>query len=181
MTPEALFPLEGSSVVDAGRGEPLMVRDDVRPGDVAAVTELASATGFFAAAEVAIAGELVEARLAQGLASGYRFVFAERAGRLEGYCCYGPVPLTQSSFDLYWIVVHPAAQRTGLGRRLLSTAETTALGLGGTAMYVDTSSRAQYTPTRLFYRRLGYRLAAEFPDFYAPGDGKVVFIKRLTS
>jgi hypothetical protein len=46
-------------------------------------------------------------------------------------------------------------------------------------MYVETSSRPQYGPTRTFYRRLGYRSAAELPDFYGPGDGQVIFAKQL--
>src|SRR5262245_49884926 len=106
MTPDALPPLEGWSAHDRDKEAPPTCRDDVRAGDAAKVMELVSTTGFFSAAEVAIAGELVDERLARGLASGYRFVFAERAARLERYCCYGPIPLTQSSFDLYWIVVH---------------------------------------------------------------------------
>jgi ribosomal protein S18 acetylase RimI-like enzyme len=154
-------------------------RDELRPSDPAAIRALAEATGFFSAEEVAIAGELAEARFGQGLASGYHFLLAEPEGRLDGYVCFGPIPLTRASFDLYWIVVHPSAQRRGLGRRLMAEAEAAIAGLGGSAVYVDTSTRPQYAPTRAFYRRLGYREAATFPDFYAPGDGKLVLVKRL--
>jgi D-alanine-D-alanine ligase len=174
--PESLAPLA------LLRGEPrpaLLLRDEPADGDRAAVRELTVATGFFSDEEVAVAVELVEARLAQGLASGYRFLFAERDGRLEGYVCYGPIALTKSSFDLYWIAVRPDLQRTGLGRRLMEAVEGRSRDLGATAMYVETSSRAQYEPTRAFYRRLGYRAAAELPDFYAPGDGQVIFTKQL--
>ena len=147
--------------------------------DAAGVRQLTSSTGFFSDEEVAVAVELVEARLSQGLASGYHFLFADRDGDLEGYVCYGPIPLTKASFDLYWIAVRPEAQRTGLGRRLMAAAEAEARALGGAAMYVETSSRPQYVPTRAFYRRLGYRPAAELPDFYGPGDGQVIFAKSL--
>ena len=51
--------------------------------------------------------------------------------------------------------------------------------LGGLKTALDTSGRADYTPTRGFYGRVGYDVAATFPDFYAPGDAKVVFTKRL--
>ncbi len=158
---------------------PLRFRDEPTGDDRAMVRALTAATGFFSAEEVAVAVELVEARLAQGLASGYRFLFAERYGRLDGYVCYGPIALTRSSFDLYWIAVRPDSQRTGLGRRLMEVAEGRARELGATAMYVETSSRPQYEPTRAFYRRLGYRPAAELPDFYGPGDGQVIFAKQL--
>jgi GNAT superfamily N-acetyltransferase len=171
--PESLAPL------GLLRGETLRLRDEPAAGDCAAVRALTSGTGFFSDDEVAVAVELVEARLAQGLASGYRFFFADGDGRLEGYVCYGPIALTKASFDLYWIAVRPDAQRTGLGRRLMEAAEAEARALGATTMYVETSSRPQYEPTRAFYRRIGYRSAAELPDFYGPGDGQVIFAKRL--
>ena len=171
--PESLAPL------GLLRGEALRLRDEPAEGDRAAVRALTSATGFFSDEEVAVAVELVEARLAQGLASGYRFLFADGDDGLDGYVCYGPIALTRSSFDLYWIAVRPDAQRTGLGRRLMEAAEAEARALGATSMYVETSSRPQYEPTRAFYQRIGYRSAAELPDFYGPGDGQAIFAKRL--
>jgi ribosomal protein S18 acetylase RimI-like enzyme len=174
--PESLAPL---SLLRGESRPPLPLRDEPTDRDRAAVRELAAATGFFSDEEVAVAVELVEARLTQGLASGYRFLFAERDGRLDGYVCYGPIALTKSSFDLYWIAVYPDAQRRGLGCRLMARAEAAAAALGGTCLYVETSSRPQYEPTRAFYRRLGYRLLAELPDFYGPGDGQAIFAKQL--
>ena len=174
--PESLVPL---APLSSETGVLPRFRDEPADGDRAAVRELTAATGFFSADEVAVAVELVETRLAQGLASGYRFLFADGESGLDGYVCYGPIALTRSSFDLYWIAVRPAVQQTGLGRRLMDGAEAVARELGATAMYVETSSRPQYEPTRTFYRRLGYRPAAELPDFYGPGDGQVIFAKQL--
>jgi hypothetical protein len=34
-------------------------------------------------------------------------------------------------------------------------------------------------PTHRFYERCGYRQAAFLEDFYAPGDGKVIFVRSL--
>jgi GNAT superfamily N-acetyltransferase len=174
--PESLAPL---ALLRSETRPPLGLRDEPMDGDRAAVRALTAATGFFSADEVAVAVELVEVHLAQGPASGYRFLFADGDDGLDGYVCYGPIALTRSSFDLYWIAVRPDAQRTGLGRRLMEAAESRARELGATTMYVETSSRPQYEPTRAFYRRLGYRPAAELPDFYGPGDGQVIFAKQL--
>jgi ribosomal protein S18 acetylase RimI-like enzyme len=157
----------------------LVLREGVVDSDRATVRALVRATGFFTQEEEAIAVELVEERLAKGPASGYEFLFAERGTDILGYACFGRIPLTQANFDLYWIVVHPEAQGSGTGRLLLSATEQAVAAAGGTALYAETSSREQYAPTRAFYRRTGYSVAAEFPDFYAPGDGKVVFVKRL--
>ena len=159
----------------------IAVRDRVGAADLAAVRAMVRATGFFSAQEEGIAVELVEERLAKGAASGYEFRFAERAGRLLGYTCYGLIPLTEASFDLYWIVVDPAAQGTGVGRLLLAETPRAVAPAAGTAHYAATSSRAQEAPPPGFYLSAGYRTAAEFPDFYAPGDGKVVFVKRMAA
>jgi ribosomal protein S18 acetylase RimI-like enzyme len=160
------------------------VRKTARAEDVAAVRELAARTGVFYAEECDVAAELVDERLKRGAASGYFFAFAEvkrGAGRpaLVGYAAWGPVPMTQGSFDLYWIIVDPAYQGQGLGRRLLAAAEQSARSRGGRRLYIETSSRDRYARTRRFYRRAGYAREARLTDFYAPRDDKVIFCKML--
>lgn len=154
-------------------------RTALEAADPDRIRALVAATGFFSPDEIAIAGELADDCLAQGAASDYRFLLAEEPGRLLGYACYGPIPGTRSSWDLYWIAVMPGLQRQGLGRALLEEVEEAIRAAGGTRIYVDTSSRDQYEPTRRFYRAGGYRLAAELQDFYAPGDGKVIFVREI--
>lgn len=158
---------------------PLTFRCEIRPEDTRAVRGLVEATGFFHPAEVNVAEELVVERLAKGSASGYEFILAERDGRLVGYACFGPIPCTRSSWDLYWIVVSPDCQRRGLGRRLLWQAEEAIRQKGGSRIYVDTSGREQYLPTRRFYESNGYRQVAVLDDFYAPGDAKIIYLKVL--
>ena len=155
----------------------LSFRQSVREGDAERVGRLVAATGFFSSAEQQIAIELVEERLGKGPASGYEFVLAERNGHLVGYVCYGPIAGTVSSHDLYWIAVHPREQGHGLGRTLIELAERAVAEAGGARVYVDTSSRAQYAPTRAFSERAGYLREALLEDFYAPGDGKVIYVK----
>ena len=162
-------------------------RDEVLPGDPEAVRALAVATGFFRPDEVAVAVELVEERLAKGEASGYFFVFATAdddgggPGKLAGYACWGPIPCTVSGVDLYWVVVDPARQGGGLGRALCGRAAAAARARGGTRIYAETSGTAHYAPTRAFYLRLGYAEVARLPEFYAPGDDKIVYGKPLAA
>ena len=153
-----------------------------RPGDTEAVRKLVAGTGFFSAEETDVAVELVEEALSKGPASGYEFLFADTPGdpdTLLGYTCYGAIPATESSFDLYWIAVATATQRSGLGRKLLNESERLSKERGARQMFVDTSGRGLYAPTRAFYERMGYHVAAELEDFYAPGDAKIVYAKRL--
>ena len=154
-------------------------REEVRPEDRQAVGRLIRATGFFSEAETDIAVELVEERLAKGDASDYFFLFAEEGDRLLGYACFGPIPGSVHSFDLYWLAVDPREQGRGIGRTLMAASERIMAGYGARLVYADTSSRPQYEPTRAFYLACGYLEAAFLADFYAPQDGKVIFVKTL--
>lgn len=147
--------------------------------DVAAVRRLVEGTGFFRSDEVDVAAELVEERLAKGVASGYHFLFADHGREPVGYACFGPVPCTIGSFDLYWIAVARDCQGCGLGLRLAQRCEAAALAMGGRRMYVETAGKEQYRPTRAFYEKAGYFLAAELPDFYDVGDAKIIYQKNL--
>lgn len=143
------------------------------------IRRLVTITGFFNPAEVDVAEELVRERLDKGEAGGYHFVLAEHYGRLVGYTCYGPIAGTANSFDLYWIAVHPDFQRRGLGRHLLRESERLIHKAGGRRIYVDTSQRAEYASTRIFYENSGYRREALLADFYGPGDGKAIYCKVM--
>ncbi len=157
-------------------------RTDVRPSDAPAVGRIVAATGFFTEAEVAIAIELVDETLEKGDASGYRFVFADDpvSGELQGYTCFGKIPATEASYDLYWIAVAPDAQRLGLGTALLNDAEARCRSAGAVQLFIETSGRDVYQSTRTFYEQLGYRTAATLDDFYAAGDSKIIYVKRLS-
>jgi GNAT superfamily N-acetyltransferase len=168
-------------------------RDEVAESDRQAVRRLVAATGFFTAEEQEIAVELVEETLKEGEAAGYQFIFAdsdfagadapasanELPGALRGYACFGPIPSRPASYDLYWIAVAPSEQRHGLGKRLIEEAERRALAQGANDLFIDTSGREQYQPTRAFYERMGYSRHEVVPGFYAPGDDKVVYRKQL--
>ncbi|HRX86515.1 MAG TPA: GNAT family N-acetyltransferase [Phycisphaerae bacterium] len=155
------------------------LRCNVQAADAAAVRAIVTATGKFRPGEIDVAEELVTETLAKGAAAGYLFTFAEIAGVVVGYACYGQIPCTLGSYDLYWIAVDPATQGRGLGRLLVDAAEQHVRGLGGRRMFIDTSSRPDYAATRSFYERCGYACEATLRDYYAPGDGKAIFAKDL--
>lgn len=154
-------------------------RTEVNPADVDNVRSIVESSGFFSEEETEIAVELVQERLTKGDQSGYYFVFLENAGETIGYSCFGRIPFTKASYDLYWIAVHDSCRGKGIGRKLLAETEAEIARLGGERIYLDTSSRAQYDPTRGFYSRCGYRQEAVLKDFYASGDSKVIFAKEI--
>lgn len=162
-------------------GEALQValRTEPQASDREELPALLRSTGFFYEHEITVALELVDDRLAKGDRSDYQFILADVAGRLAGYICFGPIGMAERRFDLYWIGVHRDFNRQGLGSRLLLAAEKSMRAQGGDYIYVETSSRPLYEPTRLFYERHAYRLVARIPFFYADDDDRLVFLKTL--
>ena len=154
----------------------------IRPlqmGDTAAVREILIACDVFTAEEVDVASQLMMESLASGLDGDYPLFVAEATGLVCGYVCVGKTPLTVSTWHLYWLCVHPAKQRLGIGRALQEYAESFVRSRGGERLALETSSRPDYERTRLFYRRAGYMQVGSIPDFYKRGDDCVMFCKAL--
>ena len=148
----------------------------VGPGQRGPLEALVAATGRFRPEEVATAVGLLDEALAGD--ADYRFLGAYEDDTLVGYACWGPTPGTQGTWDLYWIVVAPARQGAGVGSRLLAEVERRLATQR--LLVVETSSRADYAPTRSFYERRGFTRAATIPGYYAPGDDLVLYTKDLT-
>jgi len=154
---------------------------NIRPmagGDVTAITRILQSTSEFTPTEVEVALELIDLYLKYGISSDYHVLVAEMDKTPAGYICFGPTPMTEGTWDIYWMAVDPDKQRQGIGRRLLNEAEVTISDANGRLTLIETSSKPDYERTRQFYKSCGYEIIARIPDFYAPGDDKVVFEKR---
>jgi ribosomal protein S18 acetylase RimI-like enzyme len=147
--------------------------------DREAVSGILDRVGNFSNQEQKIALELIDAWLSTGEASDYLcWVLHDEAG-VRGYICVGPTPLTDGTFDLYWIAVDPSAQGRGYGQALTRLAEDEARARGGRLLLIETASQDTYAPTIRFYERAGYELVSRILDFYKVGDDKLTFAKRL--
>jgi ribosomal protein S18 acetylase RimI-like enzyme len=171
---------EDNGTVMSGNTE-LNIRQ-LEPRDRPFIEKMVISTGKFNDVEVATALELVDEALDRGEESGYLFAVLEYRKKdraVQGYACYGPVPLTQGAYDLYWIVVDPASQGKGFGGYLLEYVETDVLSRGGRMILIETSSQESYGATVRFYGKAGYELVARIRNFYRVGDDKLVFSKEL--
>lgn len=160
----------------------LNLREEVSPADPDRVRALLEPLAMFNPEEVDVAVSLARERLEKGPASGYEFFFLQGqapGALLEGFACYGRIPCTLHSWDLYWIAVRKERRKSGLGRQLLAAVETRARQRGGAQLYAETSSLPRYASTRGFYLNCGFEERARFPRFYAPDDDKVVYEKIL--
>jgi len=146
--------------------------------DKEAVLGLVRATGFFTAAEVEVAEELIDVYLEEPDQKDYDVVVVEDdAGAPAGYMTWGPTPLAEDAYDLYWMAVAPAEQGRGRGKELVRWLEDEVGRRGGRIIIIETSSQPKYHGTRQFYIDLGYKEVARVPDYYRAGDDRVIYVK----
>ncbi|WP_438019948.1 bifunctional GNAT family N-acetyltransferase/class I SAM-dependent methyltransferase [Sorangium sp. So ce315] len=164
----------------------MITQRGLRPEDRPLIAELLEALPAFTADERAVALELVDATLAQPSSDGYRFVLSFHgapgqggAPRLAGYLCYGRTPMTQSTYDLYWIATSPDFARSGVARGLVSTMEGEIAREGGGLVRVETGSREGHGAAVRFYDAVQFTRAAVIADFYAPGDDLIIYTRRV--
>ena len=110
-------------------------RHVIQPSDLGAILNIVQSSGFFSAEEVELACELATDRLEHGPQSSYQFLFAQENAKVLGYTCYGRIPATAASYDLYWIAVAGACRGQGLGRKLLQRTEQAVREGGGRRIY----------------------------------------------
>ncbi len=142
-------------------------------------------------ASVSFMAPLAEARarafwndMARGVARGERVLIA---AWLEG-ALVGTVQVLLAMpenqphrGELQKMLVHPAARRHGLGRRLLAAAEDAAARAGRTLLTLDTAS----TAAEALYRAGGWIVVGDVPEFALNPDGTACdtrfFYRRLDS
>ena len=151
----------------------------LKEDDLPRLQSILVATDAFTPAEVAIALELLETVLKDPTQRDYEVAVAEAAGRVAGYVLFGPVPLTEGTYDLYWIAVDPESQGSGVGRRLMAHVEQEVRARGGRLLCLETSSQGGYLRTRKFYEQAGYVEESCIRDFYKPGDDRLTYVKRF--
>ena len=151
----------------------------LRNDDIPQIEEILVATQAFTADEVSIAIELLETVIKSPLQQDYEVVVADVGDHVAGYVLFGPVPLTEGNYDLYWIAVDPSIQGGGVGRRLMKHVEEQVRQRGGRLLCLETSSQGSYLRTRKFYEQAGYVEESCIRDFYKPGDDRLTYVKRF--
>ena len=124
--------------------------------------------------------ELVDIAIQNPMQKEYDFILVfDGPKQLIGYACFGPTPMTDRTFDLYWIAVDTDFAGKGVGKMLLKKVEEEISGQRGRMMIIETSSAPEYAPTRGFYLRNDYLLAETIKDFFRQGEDRVTYVKVL--
>ncbi len=153
---------------------------DLQPSDRPALAQMLSRIASFDADDKKVALELIDIALQQPDQKDYLFVLAfEQGGQLAGYACFGPTPLTERAFSLYWIAVEPEISGKGIGTTILKAVEAKLAELKARMLLIETSSAPDYELTRRFYIKNGYPMVETLKDFYRDGEDRVTFGRRF--
>lgn len=109
----------------------------------------------------------------------YSILVATKGVQVVGFVCYGPTPLAQGVFDLYWVASDPEVRGQGIGSALVSAMEGELRRRGARVIRVETSATEAYGPTKGFYESIRYVEECRFRDFYKVGDDLIVLKKLL--
>lgn len=152
-----------------------------QPKDAGDIARVAHGTGVFTSEELRVVQEMLDTFFHPEPRDDHTFIIYRNGNpnSVAGFACYGPTPLAEGIWDLYWICVDREQQATGIGSTLLKKIEAELCARRARAIYLETSDSDAYQAARRFYERHGYKVAAHLSDFYAPGEGKVVYRKKL--
>jgi ribosomal protein S18 acetylase RimI-like enzyme len=152
----------------------------LEPRDRMSIGRIIHSADNFHSKDIRIAEELIDDALGKGESSDYIVhVLEDESGILQGYVCFGQNPLTDHTFDFYWMVIDRALQGRGIGSMLFRHVETEAAERGGKLLMCETSSLEGYGRVVHMYEKLGYRFVARIPNFYRQGDDKLIYMKEL--
>lgn len=161
----------------------LTFRYNLSCDDPVRIRDVASSTGFFDKNDININVALVQDVLkgeTHANQQDYKFIILEEAGETLGYACYGKIPTTDDSYEIYWLCIHDKFRGCGLGRVLLDKLTEVIQILGGRKIYIKTEGTSQYVPTRNFYKACGFEEEAVLKEYYGNGDDCCIYSKKLS-
>ena len=109
------------------------------------------------------------------------FFVLEREGRVIGFTGFDAVPDSVGSAWLSWTYVAEDVRGTGAGHAMMEGLKPELARAGVERLFVSTSDYHEdgedvYAPARRFYEREGAREVLRVPDYYAPGETRIVYL-----
>jgi ribosomal protein S18 acetylase RimI-like enzyme len=146
------------------------------PADTNALIALAAASGLFEPSQTAELTEMLGQHFA---GDSLDYWLTDEDQEPVGVAYVAPERMTEGTWNLYLIAVHPKRQRQGRGKKLLEYVEQLLIDRGERVLLVETAGTEDFEYVRTFYRKSGYAEEARIRDFYAVGVDKVIYLKFL--
>ncbi len=149
------------------------------PDDTTALIALAEATGLFEPNQTEYLAQMLDKHFS-GKNENQDLWFTDYENDPVGVAYVAPERMTEGTWNLYLIAVHPDRQRQGRGKSLLRHVEQILAERGERMLLVETSGTEDFEYVRAFYRKSGYDEEARIREFYTAGVDKIVFRKALS-
>jgi ribosomal protein S18 acetylase RimI-like enzyme len=147
------------------------------PEDQSAIIQVATASGLFEPSQTAELVQLLEQFYASE--DSREIWLTDDDDGPVGVAYLAPERMTEGTWNLYLIAIHPARQRQGRGEALLEHIQNLLIQRGERILLVETSGTEDFDYVRAFYRKSGFSEEARIREFYAAGVDKVVYRKAL--
>ena len=95
----------------------IRLRHELLKADRPAIEAILQQSGSFREEEIAVGLEIVDETLQPRPDTDYEWILAEVEGKVVGFACYGPVPMTIGTYDLYWIAVALEVRGSGVASK----------------------------------------------------------------
>jgi ribosomal protein S18 acetylase RimI-like enzyme len=155
-----------------------MIRS-IASDDTDALMTLADSIELFSPKELDELRQMLTDSLSQN-SDNHPFWIVDDEDGLVGLAYCEPERMTDGTWNLQLIAVHPTHQRQGRGAKLLLFVEQTLADRGARVLLVETMGTPEFEYVRSFYRKNGYNEEARIREFYAEGMDKIVFHKALS-
>ncbi|MEM6614879.1 MAG: GNAT family N-acetyltransferase [Cyanobacteria bacterium P01_C01_bin.72] len=148
----------------------------VKPQDVAAIKAIIDANELFPSQML---DEMMSGYFTNSDSEELWLTYDDSNPKAIAFCA--PEQMTEGTWNLYLIAVHPDFHRQGIGKAMIRHIEHVLLVRGVRILLVETSGLDSFKSTRTFYLSLGYEQEAQIREFYAAGEDKIIFRKALVN
>ncbi|MBI4846792.1 MAG: GNAT family N-acetyltransferase [Candidatus Omnitrophica bacterium] len=149
--------------------------------DIKNYLDVAKNTETFMESELDVLKEVLE-DFQHNKKTSYHLIEEEVNGDLAGFILFGRTPLTEFTWDIYWVVVNKSLHGKGIGKSLLvRTEEFIRQKMPRAAIKIETSTRKRYSAARGLYKRVDFQEVGKLPNFYAQDDDLIIFYKEVSS
>ncbi|MDQ3256610.1 MAG: GNAT family N-acetyltransferase [Acidobacteriota bacterium] len=107
--------------------------------------------------------------------------FTADDGEPVGVAYCAPEPVTDGTWNLLMLWTRQDRSGQGHGTALVGQVERALSEQGARLLIIETSGLPDFETARGFYSKCGFTQEARIREFFAAGDDKIIFTKRLAS